>query len=250
MVKLKTPEEIEIMKTGGEKLRNGVAELTPRITEGVSTNDIDKWAEELIKGQGGESSFKRVPGYHWTICCPINEQVVHTPPSTRKLKDGDVFTLDIGMYYKGFHTDFAKSWVIGKPKSPEYISFLETGKDILTRALSQIRTEKYLGEISDFIHEEITKRHYFILRELTGHGIGRDLHEDPSVPNYLDRPVQKTMKIVPGLVVAIEVIYSMGTEEIAYEKDSEWSIRTQDNSMSACFEHTIAVTDTNTIILT
>ena len=251
MIKLKTPEEIELMVEGGRRLKKVVKELLPQVRQGVSTQKIDKIAEKLIVEQGGEPSFKRVPGYEWTICIPINEQVVHTPPSSRIIEEGDVITVDIGIFYKGFHTDFATSRIVGKAKDPAHEKFLKVGKTTLDKALKVVQKGKYTGEISKLIGEEIEdKSGYFIMKSLTGHGVGRDLHEDPSIPGYLDKEIKTTTLMKPGLVIAVEVIYSMGTDQIDYEKGNSWSIKTKDNSMSACFVHSIAITDTNAVILT
>ncbi len=251
MIKLKTPQEIELMIEGGRRLKAVVKELLPEVKVGVTTQRVDQLAEKLIVGQGGEPSFKRVPGYEWTICIPINEQVVHTPPSSRVIEDGDVITVDIGMFYKGFHTDFATSWIMGKAKDPEHEKFLKVGKSTLDKALKIVQKGKYTGEISKLIGEEIEEKNgYFIMKSLTGHGVGRDLHEDPSIPGYLDKEIKKTTLMKPGLVIAVEVIYSTGTDQIDYEKGDSWSIKTKDNSMSGCFEHSIAITDTNAVILT
>lgn len=250
MVKLKTEEEIDIMVQGGKKLRIVVAKLIPSVKPGVSTEEIDKKAEELIKKQGAEPSFQKVRGYFWSTCLSINEQVVHTPPSKRIIKEGDVFTLDIGVYFRGFHTDFATTFIVGKKKDKETEKFLDVGRQTLKKALEKVKMGNFLGEVSETIESEITKHGLFVLKELTGHGIGRELHEDPTIPGFLPRPKEKTVKVRPGLVVAIEVIYSKGTDAIVYEKDSDWSLVTDDQSLSACFEHTIAIRGRNSIILT
>lgn len=250
MVKLKTEDEIAIMKEGGAILRSVVDEVIPWIKPGLRTEEIDKKAEELIRKKGGLPSFQTVKGFKWTTCLPVNEQAVHTPPSKRVLEDGDIITLDIGVLYKGFHTDFAYSKIVGNNKDAEKEKFLKVGKETLDKAIKMVKLGEYLGTIAEFIHDEITKHGYFILKELTGHGIGRDLHEDPYVLNYLDRPVQKTYKIKPGFVFALEIIYSMGTEEIIYQADNHWSINTKDGSLSGWFEKTLAVTEEKTFILT
>lgn len=250
MIHLKSEKEIEVMKEGGQKLRKAVHRLLPKIVPGVVTEEIDQEAERLIKEQGAMPSFKTVTGYNWTTCLPINEQIVHTPPSKRVIKSGDIVTLDIGAYYKGYHTDWATTVVAGEAKDKKIWHFLETGRRTLKKAIEQAKAGKYIGDISETIEKEIYGSGYFIVRSLTGHGIGEKLHEDPYVPGYLDKPVQKTPLIKPGLTLAIEVIYSMGTEEMAYEEEDKWSIITRDRSMSACFEETIAVTDRKTFILT
>lgn len=238
------------MQECGQKLHQTVKELLPFIQPGISTIAIDQKAEQLLHQFGAESSFKKVKGYHWSTCLPINEQTVHTPPSDRILKKGDVLTLDIGAFYKGFHTDYATTLVIGGKTEAKTQAFLDCGKRALEKGLSQVKDGNHLGHIAQVIENEIYGNGYCILKQLTGHGIGHELHEDPYVLNYLDRPVEKTYKMRPGLVIAVEVIYSQSTEEIDYEKGDEWSIITSDKSLSACFEHTIAITDQNAYILT
>lgn len=250
MIYYKTGEEIEIMKESGRKLRRAVELLLPTVRPGMTTGEIDKQAEELIVKQGAQPSFKRVKGYSWTTCVPINEQVVHTPPGNRKLKEGDVLTIDIGAYFKGFHSDYATTFIVGNTRDEKIERFLETGKTALQKAIDQATFGNRLGHISKAIEEEIYPAGYHIMEQLTGHGIGHELHEDPFVPGFLDKPLEKTLKIREGLVLAIEVIYSMGTEDIAYEKGDDWSIVTADGSLSACFEHTVAITNKNTFILT
>lgn len=250
MIKLKSPQEIRTIQEAGAKLKKVVAELIPQIKPGVTTEYIDNQAQSLIKKYGGEPSFSKVTNYHWATCLPINEQAVHTPPSGRVLKDGDVLTIDIGLYYRGFHTDFAISLIVGDKKDNQIVKFLEVGKKTLNKALKEVKNGSYLGKISQVIQQEIERGGYRILRELTGHGIGRDLHEDPFVFQFLDSPVEKTYKMRPGLVIAVEVIYSKSSAKIAYERGNEWSIVSADGSLVACFEHTIALTEQGPKILT
>jgi len=250
MINLKSDKEIAEMTEGGKKLKAVVKNLLFLIKAGVTTKEIDDKAEELIKKQGGNSSFKTVPGYLFSICSPINEQIVHTKPSSRILKDGDVLTLDIGMLYKGWHTDYAVTKVVGGQSKDEKINkFLKIGEETLYLAIKKAKIGNRLGAISEVIEKEITDNGYFIIKELTGHGIGRELHEDPYIFGFVDQPINKSLLIKKGLVIAIEIIYAMGTNDMIYEKDN-WSLITKDRSLSACFEHTIAVTDQGPIILT
>ena len=250
MIHLKSKEEVKIMRDCGARLRESVQELLTLIKPGITTLEIDREAEILIKKNGAESSFNKVPGYKWSTCLPINEQAVHTQPSKRVLKDGDVLTIDIGAYYRGFHTDYATTCVVGSSTSPKIEHFLKTGRETLLKAIDKAKEGNYLGEISKVMQDGIYGNGYHILKELTGHGIGHELHEEPYVPNFLEKPIEKTMKIPSGLVIAVEVIYSMGSDEIIYEKKDKWSISSKDKSICACYEHTIAILDKNTFILT
>ena len=250
MIIFKNNKEIEIMKEGGRRLKKVVNQLLPQIKIGMTTKEVDRIATKLIKEGGSELSFNKVKGYNWATCLSINEQVVHTPPSERKLKEGDILTVDIGLYFQGFHTDYATTVIIGESKNPEILNFLDIGKTTLEKAINQAVIGNRIGHISKAIEESIYKKGLFVLKDLTGHGIGKDLHEDPFVFGYVSKSIDKTMLIKPGLTIAIEIIYSKGTEKITYEDRDDWSIKTSDDSLSACFEHTIAVTDKGTLILT
>ncbi len=238
------------MIDGGRRLRKVVKQLLPLIRPGVDTETIDRTAEQMIVKEGGQSSFKKVKDYYWSTCLPVNEQIVHTPPSSRVLKNGDVLTLDIGMYYRGFHTDYATTVIVGQSKDRRVADFLSTGQKTLFEAIDKAVNGSHIGDISLAIQKGVSDKGYHVVKPLTGHGIGRNLHEDPYVYGYLSKRIGKTPLIRPGLTIAIEVIYAMGTENIAYEEGDDWSIVTEDRSLSACFEHTVAVTDKKTLILT
>ncbi len=252
MITYKTPEEIAIMKKCGAILGDAMRHVVAMVKPGVSTLELDTAARKYIVAHGAESSFTKVEGYQWTTCMPVNEQVVHTPPSASAvLKKGDLLTIDMGAYLKGYHTDHAVSLVVGGTTDSKLNTFLETGKTALTAAISQARIGNRLGHISEAMGSIIEKAGYTVMRQLTGHGIGKELHEDPFVPGFLDKPIDKTMKLKPGMTLALEIIYSMGkSPEIAYENGNEWSIITADRSISACFEHTVAITHENTLVLT
>lgn len=250
MIHLKTQAELQIMLEGGRRLREVVKELKPKIKAGITTNEVNRMAEEFIKKQGAESSFNKVHGYSWSTCLPINEQVVHTPPSKRVIKDQDVFTLDIGLYFKGFHVDYADTFAIGKVKDKETERFLQVGKQTLNDAIKVAKNGKRIADISAVIEKAMDKNGYFVMRELTGHGIGKELHEEPYVPGYVPSNPQKSYKIGPGLAIAIEVIYSMGTEEIKQERGQDWSIVSRDGSLTACFEHTIVCLEDRSVVAT
>src|SRR3989338_3679011 len=250
MVNLKSDQEIGIMSEGGKKLKIVVEKLLPLIKVGTTTKEIDKKAEDLIKEQGGKSSFKTVPGYLFSTCTPINEQIVHTKPANRVLKKGDLLTLDIGMLYRGFHTDYAITKIVGgQSKDKTVDKFLRVGEETLYQAIKKAKIGNRLGHISEVIEKGIVGHKYLIIKELTGHGIGKKLHEDPFIFGFVDQPIGKSLLIKKGLVIAIEIIYAMGTSKMIYEEDN-WSIITADSSLSACFEHTVAVTGHGPVILT
>lgn len=241
MIDLKTPDELRLMIKSGEIVKEVMREIRPMCVDGVSTWEIDHEAQRLIKVKGGTGSFNTVKGYDWVTCMPINEQIVHTPPSKKRiLKNGDVLTIDIGAVYQGFHSDYADTWVIGGNgyRGKEDLEFLRVGKETLEKAIEVARPGVRIGEISRVIQRGIEDgAGYHIAKQLTGHGLGRTLHEDPLIPGYVSGPIEKTPIIEDGLAIAIEVMYAKGTDRLVHEDD--WSIITADRSLSAQFEHTL-----------
>ncbi len=247
MIHYKTDEEIAIISHAGAILKDVLEQAVSKVEPGMTTNDIDQFIDTTIVKRGGEPGFKRVKGYRWASCICVNEEIVHTPPSDRIINDGDVVTIDTGVYYKGLHTDSAYTVQAGI-ETPQVHAFLEAGKRALHNALGVVKKGNRIGHISEQFEKTITQAGYSIVPELTGHGVGKELHEDPFVPCFLDRPIEKTVELKPGLVLAIEVMYAMGKGRMAYE-DDKWSIKTADNSIAACFEHTVAITKNGTLIL-
>lgn len=236
------------MQYGGVILHDVLKAAAAMVKPGISTLAINDYIDSYIVEKGAEPGFKKVTGYSWASCICVNEQIVHTPPSHKIIKDGDVVTIDAGVYYEGLHTDSAVTVQAGN-KTPEVTKFLETGKRALRNALKVTTKGKRIGDISHAFQSTIEAAGYGIVRELTGHGVGKELHEDPYVPCFINRPIEKTLLLEPGLVIAIEVMYTMGQGEMEYEAD-EWSIKTADNSLAACFEHTVAITENGALILT
>src|SRR3989344_5323050 len=248
MIVYKNIDEIEQMERAGKILSKVLASALKKLKPGLTTSYIDQEIEKEIILLGGEPGFKKVKGYHWASCICINEQVVHTPPSNRIIKKSDVVTIDTGVFLNGFHTDSA--WTIQvEVKNPEITRFLETGQRALKEALNVAKKGNYIGNISKAFQDVIEGAHYSKVRELTGHGVGKDLHEDPYIPCYIDRPIEKTLEIQDGMTLALEVMYSMGGREIIYERPG-WSIEIADGSISASFEHTIAIKQGKTLVLT
>lgn len=243
---LKTPQEIKIMSAGGRIAGEVLDLLIDAVRPGITTLALDALAEEWIKVRGGEPSFKKVPGYSHTLCTSVNNQVVHGIPNDQKLQNGDIVTLDLGVYYQGFHTDTA--WTVGVgPLSVETDRFLQTGQEALTVGIGAAQVNNKTGDISAAI-ESVFKRggvHY--VSELNGHGVGRELHEDPLVPNF--GQAGTGVKLEQGMTVAIEPIYTDADPEVFMEDDG-WTIVALYSKLAASFEHTVAITDQGPQILT
>ncbi len=246
----KTPEELEIMKEGGRKLGDILAELLEFSGVGVPLTEIEKKANELIEKSGGTASFKTVEGYHWATCLCVNEAVVHGIPTDYTLKDGDKLTIDIGLLYKGLHTDTAWTKLIGTTKDPGKVTFLKIGEETLRDAITVAKAGNHVGDISRVIQEGIEGAGYSIVKTLVGHGVGRQLHEDPQIPGFVRGAIENTPELVAGETIAIEVIYAQGCGQIVYENDDGWTLSTRDGSLASVFEHTIAITKDGPIVLT
>jgi len=249
-IKLKSKQEIEIMTRAGQILRETVDELKKLIEPGRTTNEIESAARSEIKKRGGEGSFNQVPGYQWFTCQSVNEQIVHTPPSDQVLRDGDILTIDIGVYLEGFNVDHANTYFVGEKRDPATEKFLRIGSETLKHTLALAGPGRHIGELSKSMQSGIEGAGYHIIKQLTGHGVGKSLHEDPLIPCYIDGPVEKTMKMPVGLTVAIEVMYGMTSGQMKHERGNDWSLVTADGSLSAQFEHTVAITEDGAQILT
>jgi methionyl aminopeptidase len=208
--------------------------------------ELDRLAERLIKEAGGKPSFKTVDGYKWSTCICVNDCIVHGAPNSYILKKGDIVSIDVGMYFKGFHTDTASSVIVAN-KDDE---FLTAGKKALEKAISKARAGNRIGDISLAIQKEIEGAGFSVVRSLVGHGISKQLHEDPQIPCFLEGKIKDTKKLKNGMTIAVEVIYMEGGAMVKVDKKDGWSIRTKDGSRSAMFEHTIAITDKDPLILT
>lgn len=248
MIHIKTPEEINLMREGGKKLGLILEDLLAFSQEGVVLTDVERHANELIDTSGGAASFKTVRGYKWATCLNVNEVVVHGIPTQYVLKGGDILTIDIGLLYKGFHTDTAGTKIIGSSKKNE--EFLNTGRLALERAIGQAKAGNRIGNISKVVQETIEGAGYSVVKTLVGHGIGRELHEEPQIPNFLKGAIEHTLPLQEGMTLAIEPIYAMGRGEIVYENTDGWTLATRDRSLTSVFEHTLAITGDGPVVLT
>jgi len=251
MIDYKNANEIKIMQHGGHILAEVLGIVMSEIKPGVSEIEIDQLAEKLIRERGGEPGFQKVPGYKHTICVSTNDVVVHGIPSSYRFKPGDVVGIDCGVFYDGFHTDMSDSVIVPGGKSLDEVEkFLRVGKQALEAGIKAAVAGNRIGHISKAI-QDITEVNggYSIVRSLIGHGVGRELHEEPEVPGYLARPLLRTPLLKPGMTIAVEVIYNMGEPGVILDNDG-WTIRTEDGSLAGLYERTIAITDKNPLMLT
>jgi methionyl aminopeptidase len=250
MISIKTKEEIEIMKDGGCRLAKVMKEALSLAKPGISLSQINQKIEESILKKGGQPSFKMVPNYHWASCLNVNQGVVHGIPNDYCLKENDFLSLDIGFFFKGFHTDMSQTVkVLGKESKKQDDLFLGTGKRALEKAIKAAKAGNHVGHISQAMEKELRGAGLSPIEVLTGHGVGRKLHEEPPIPCLLLEPIELTPKLKSGMTLAIEVIYAQGNPEVVLAKDN-WTIKTADNKLSGLFEETILVQAGKPLVLT
>ncbi len=255
MIDIKTPEEITIMQHGGHILADVLGQVMAAAKPGISELELDQMAERLIRKSGGEPGFMRVPGYHHTTCMSTNDVVVHGIPGNYTLKEGDVVGVDCGVFYKGFHTDMSESCMVRtengerRTENDAVDAFLETGKRALDEAIKVAVIGNRIGHISQTIQRIVEGKGYGVVRSLIGHGVGRELHEEPEVPGYLVGKLEKTPLLRIGMTIAVEVIYTMGKKDVCLDKDG-WTIRTSDGKLSGLYERTIAITEDGPLLIT
>jgi methionyl aminopeptidase len=242
----KTESEIQKIHHSSLIVSNTIAEVGKYIEPGISTAELDKIAESYIISQGAKPAFKGYRGFPGTLCVSVNEQIVHGMPGEYKLKEGDIISVDCGAVKDGFYGDSAYTFGVGKI-SEEARQLLRMTKEALYLGVEAAIEGNRVGDISAAVQEHEDKYRYGVVRELVGHGIGRTLHEGPDVPNYGRKG--NGMKLMRGLVIAIEPMINMGRKEVRQEKDG-WTIVTQDGMPSAHFEHTVAIAKGKPEILT
>ena len=241
---LKTEDEIELMRRANQLVGKTLGELAKHIKPGVSTLQLDAIAEEFIRDHGAEPTFKNLPNpygspFPGSICTAVNDVVVHgVPNKDTVLKEGDIITIDCGTLLDGFNGDSAYTFCVGEV-SDEVKQLLKTTKESLYLGIENAVAGKHLGDISSAVQEHCENQGYGIVRELTGHGIGREMHEDPQVPNYGRRGNGVLLKA--GMCIAIEPMITMGDKAIYLDAQDRWTIRTRDGKPAAHFEHTIAI---------
>ncbi|MGB5988183.1 MAG: type I methionyl aminopeptidase [Marinifilaceae bacterium] len=237
MIYLKTSEEIELLRASNILIGRTLGEIAKVIKPGVTTLELDKIAEEFIRDNGGEPGFLGYGGFPNTLCISINEQVVHGIPSSYVLDDGDIVSIDCGVYMNKYHGDSAYTFAVGEV-DPKVKQLLETTKESLYKGIENAVEGKRIGDIGYAIQHHAESNGFSVVREMVGHGVGRDLHEEPQVPNYGRRG--QGLKLKAGMVIAIEPMINLGKRQVIQAEDG-WTIITRDNKPSAHFEHSIAI---------
>lgn len=237
MIILKTDEEIEFMRKANRLVGMTLGELSNHIKPGVTTLELDKIAEEFIRDHGAIPTFLGYGGFPNSICTSVNENIVHGIPNNIPLKDGDVISIDCGTQLHGFCGDSAYTFCVGNVDD-EVKELLRVTKESLYKGIENAKVDGRIGDIGNVIQEYCEKRGYSVVRELVGHGIGRQMHEPPEVPNYGRRGTGPL--ITNGMCIAIEPMINMGGKKVIFESDG-WTVRTKDRKPSAHFEHTIAI---------
>lgn len=246
MIHLKTPEEIEILRENAILVSKTLAEVGKIIAPGVKTATLDKRAEEFIRDNGAVPGFLGYGGFPATLCISVNDVVVHGFPGEYELKEGDIVSVDCGTIYKGFYGDSAYTFPVGEVDG-ETASLLRTTKEALALGARQAVAGNRIGDIGHAVQSYCENRGFSVVRELVGHGIGRDMHEDPMVPNYGKPGTGKRLK--EGMVICIEPMINAGKKEV-YEQSNGWGVATADGRKSAHFEWTVAVGKSGPDILT
>jgi methionyl aminopeptidase len=238
MIYYKTKAEIELIRESALILSKTIAEVAKFIKPGSTTLDLDKIAFEFISDHGAVPSFKDYRGYPFTACISVNDAVVHGFPNDEPLKEGDIISFDVGVFKNGYHGDSAYTFGIGDV-DPAVLKLMKVTKESLYLGIEKAVAGNRIGDISFAIQEHTEKKNgYGVVRELVGHGLGRNLHEDPQVANYGRRGSGPKMQ--EGMVIAIEPMINLGVKEVYYEEDG-WTVRTKDNKPSAHYEHTVCV---------
>ena len=246
MISIRSEYELSLLKEAGHIVYLTHQYLKQYIKPGITTKELDKLAEDFIRSKGATPSFLNYNGFPGSICTSINNEVVHGIPSKRKLRNGDIISIDIGACYKGYHGDSAWSYGVGTiSKDMEYL--LKHTEEALYVGLKEVKPGAGIGDIGAAIEEYANKYHLGVVKELVGHGVGSHLHEDPEVPNYGKRNTGPILK--EGMVIAVEPMLNLGTAEV-FILDDDWTIITGDDEPSAHFEHTVAVTKDGYKILT
>ena len=246
MIQLRGPKEIELVRDASRLVAEALALAEEMIEPGVTTGELDRAVEQFIRAQGAEPAFKGYRGYPASICASVNEEVVHGIPGSRPLLDGDIIAIDVGVRKGGFHGDGARTFTVGTV-SEEALRLLDVTYQALLEGIKRAVVTNRIGDISAGIQGYVEKNGFSVVRDLVGHGIGRAMHEEPRIPNFGHAGSGPGIK--PGMTLAIEPMVNAGTWRVRVLED-RWTVVTADGSLSAHFEHTIAVTKSGPRVLT
>jgi methionyl aminopeptidase len=246
-IELKSPREIGLMRTAGRVAAKILMDLKRRVEVGMTTRDIDALAAAMMKNSGAVPSFLNYRGYPATVCTSVNDEIVHSIPSARKLKDGDLLSLDIGMFVDGYCGDTATSFMVGTTTSSVAERLMDAGRRSLDASIQAALRGGRLGDVSFAMQSVVEAAGFHVVREYGGHGIGRAMHEEPHVPCF-GKP-GTGIRLVGGMVLALEVMANVGTAEIKHKTDG-WTVVTADGSLSVHYEKMVAITEDGTELLT
>lgn len=252
MISIKSKSEIEKMKDSGKIVAETLRKVEENILPGVTTKELDRIASDYIIKCGASPSFLGVPNYYGgikfpgAICASVNGEIIHGIPDGRHLKEGDIISVDVGAFFQGFHGDAARTFPVGKC-SEEALKLIEVTKQSFFEALKYVRPNCRVSDISGAVQDYAESFGYSIVREYTGHGVGRELHEDPEIPNY--RTNRRGHRLAAGMALAIEPMINQGSAEIALG-GNKWTVYTKDGKLSAHYENTVIVTDGEPLIVT
>jgi methionyl aminopeptidase len=249
-VRLKSPQDIERMGAAGRVVAIVLRQVAAAVRPGITTGELDEMAERLITELGAKPAFKGYGNYPATLCVSVNDEVVHGIPGERVLNAGDIASLDVGAIVDGFYADAARTVAVGTV-SPQAKRLMRVAREALELGIAQARPGATIGDIATAVERHVERNGYSVVRDLSGHGIGRDMHESPQVPNFTSGASRRQLRfaIEAGVTLAIEPMVNEGGPEIV-KADDGWTYRTRDGSLSAHFEHTIAVQESGPEILT
>ncbi|ACB83815.1 type I methionyl aminopeptidase [Natranaerobius thermophilus] len=246
MIIKKSNQELELMRVAGRIVAETHQKVAEAITPGITTVELDKIAEDYIKRQNAHPSFKGYHGFPASICASINHEVVHGIPAIKKLQEGDIISIDIGANYKGYHGDAAKTYKVGAVDG-QLEELIDVTEQSLFKGIEQAVPGNRLSDISHAVEKHVNNHNFYVVKKYVGHGIGSAMHEAPEIPNF--GPPGKGPRLKAGMVFAIEPMVNIGTSEVK-TLDDHWTVITADESASAHFEHTVAITDSEPEILT
>ncbi|MDO8429411.1 MAG: type I methionyl aminopeptidase [Candidatus Daviesbacteria bacterium] len=244
---IRTPKELDLMRQSGKISACALKAAISFTKPGVTLLEIESLVTEKIESLGGSSAFKSVPGYKWTTCLSLNQEVVHGLPSARVLLSGDVLSIDLGTIYQGWYTDCAWTVVVGKNQDKKIEKFLRVGEEAMWRGVKQAYSENQVGDISQAMQGVIEKAGFGVVKSLSGHGVGRSYHEEPEIPGF--GKAKTGPKLYSGMTLAVESIYTAGTGDV-YEAQDGWTITSSDKTLGGMFEMSLIVGESGAEVIT